>query len=340
MNQFAYARATTLDEVLEAVGEGWRPLAGGTDLLGMMKRGLLGPERLVSLQRVESLSGIERREEGWFIGAMTTLSELAESCPDAARRDLAVLSEAAAVSASPQLRNAATLGGNLLQRPRCWYFRNPEIRCWLKGGERCFAASGRNAYHAILEGGPCYAVHPSDPAAALMALDGEVELTGPGGSHRVALEAFFSGPRHIARSETSLREDALITGVFVPVVAERGGAAYVKVADRAAWDFALASAAVSIVYEGESVSRARIVLGGVAPVPLRARQAEDRLSGSRLSEEAIEAAAEAATAGVHPLGENGYKVQLAKAVVREALRKVWRGLGSRSGAPARASEGI
>jgi xanthine dehydrogenase YagS FAD-binding subunit len=319
VNRFAYVRPTTLDGALQAVGEGWRALAGGTDLLGLMKRGLAAPDRLVSLREVEGLRGLERREEGWFIGAMTPLSELSEGCPDASERHLAALSEAAGASASPQLRNAATLGGNLLQRPRCWYYRNPQIRCWLKGGERCYAASGRNAYHSIMEGGPCYAVHPSDPAVALLALDAEVEITGRGGAHHVAVEAFFSGPRQTARSETSLREDELITGVFVPEGGQRFRAAYAKVSERAAFDFALVSAAAGILFDGEDVSRARIALGGVAPVPIRARRAEELLEGGRLSVEAAEAAAEAATAAAEPLADNGYKVQLTKAVLREVL---------------------
>ena len=322
MNRFAYARPTTLDEALQLVDEGWRPLAGGTDLLGLMKRGLLAPERLVSLQRVTGLSGIERRGDDWFIGAMTPLSALAEGGPDAVGRHLAALSEAVAVSASPQLRNAATLGGNLLQRPRCWYFRNPEIRCWLKGGERCYAASGRNAFHAILEGGPCYAVHPSDPAVALTALDAQVEMVGRGGANRVGIEVFFSGPRQTARSETALREDELITGISVPKADRRFRAAYAKVSERAAWDFALVSAAAGVVLDGERVSQVRIAVGGVAPVPLRARRAEERLRGNPLSEKAIDAAAGAATAAAEPLADNGYKVQLAKAVIRHVLIKV------------------
>ena len=303
------------------MGEGWRALAGGTDLLGLMKRGLAAPERLVSLREVEGLGGIERRKDGWFIGAMTPLSELSEGCPDASEGHLAALSEAAGGSASPQLRNAATLGGNLLQRPRCWYYRNPEIRCWLKGGERCYASSGRNAYHAIMEGGPCHAVHPSDPAVALLGLDAEVEITGRGGANRMAIEAFFSGPRRTARSETALREDELVTGVFVPETGRPLRAAYVKVSERAAWDFALVSAAASFLLEGGAVSRARIALGGVAPVPLRARRAEELLEGGRLSTEAVEAAAEAATAAAKPLADNGYKVQLTKAVVRKVLSR-------------------
>jgi len=322
VNRFAYARPTTLDGVLQAVDDGWRPLAGGTDLLALMKRGLNAPKRLVSLQGVPGLRGIERRGEGWFIGATTPLATLANRCPEAAGRDLAVLAEAARVSASPQLRNAATLGGNLLQRPRCWYFRNPQVHCWLKGGERCFAVVGRNAYHAILGGGPCHAVHGSDPAVALMALEGEVEISGRGGANRVALEAFFSGPRRAAGSETSLREDELITGIYVPAPAKTPEAAYVKVAERAAWDFALVSAAVSVIFDGEEIARARIALGGVAAVPLRVRRAEARLHGSRLTDDAVEAAAEAAVTEAEPLSENGYKVRLAKAVVRDALRTV------------------
>jgi xanthine dehydrogenase YagS FAD-binding subunit len=327
MKPFAYANARTVEDAVEALSEGCRPLAGGTDLLGLMKRGLAAPHRLVNLKTIDRLGGVEREEETWRIGALTTLSELSAFDGGLLGQQLTVLSRAAAESATPQLRHAATIGGNLLQRPRCWYFRNPSVHCWLKGGKRCFAVKGKNAHHAIFQGGPCYIVHPSDPAGALLALEAQVELTGPEGSRRVKMADFFTGPSHGAGpdahpGETAVALDELVTAVVVPTPPEGARGAYVKVAERAAWDFALVSAAVQLRFEGDIVQDARVVLGGVAPVPYGAAEAENVLRGARLTAEAVEEAAQASSSGAAPLSENGYKVELVHGVVREALRRL------------------
>lgn len=328
MRPFAYARPDTVDEAIQALDEGCRPLAGGTDLLSLMKRRLVVPDRLVSLKRIPDLRGVVRLDGGWRIGARTSLAELADRCPAALRRELGPLFSAASQSASPQLRSAATIGGNLLQRPRCWYFRNPLIRCWRKGGDRCFAASGRNAYHAILGRGPCYAVHPSDPAVALMALDAVVQIAGPDGRRRAPIEDVFTRPQHDHRTETTLGLRELITGLYVPTPARDAVSSYVKVAERAAWDFALASAAVHIAFEGETVSEASIVLGGVASVPWRAKQAEMALVGEALDDRQIDVATAVCTADAAPLSDNAYKIDLVSGVVREALRRANRDMRS------------
>jgi xanthine dehydrogenase YagS FAD-binding subunit len=323
MERFSYARATTVEEAVEALDEGYRPLAGGTDLVGLMKKGLVAPEGLISLRSIPGLQGMAREEEGWRIGALTTLSTLAELNGP---QELAMLSQAAGGSASPQLRHAATIGGNLLQRPRCWYFRNPLTRCWLKGGDRCFAAAGENGFHAILGGGPCYVVHPSDPAVALLALGAQVEIDGPEGRHHVDMADFYTGLRQGAGAEphaswTALGVDELVRSLFVPRQPGDGWGVYVKVAERAAWDFALVSGAVWVGLEDGLVRDARVVLGGVAPAPWRAMEAEEALLGDRLTPETVREAAAASAAGARPLSENGYKVWLAEGVVREAL---WR----------------
>jgi xanthine dehydrogenase YagS FAD-binding subunit len=323
MERFAYAVASTVEEAVQALDQGCRPLAGGTDLVGMMKKGLTTPGRLVDLKAIEALRGIEREEDRWRIGALTTLSTLARRGSDGSD-DLTSLTEAAVESASPQLRHVATLGGNLVQRPRCWYFRNPLAHCWLKGGDRCLAATGRNAYHAILGPGTCRMVHPSDPAVALHALDARVEIVGREGTRTLDLAAFFARPRRGAWSETVLNADELVAALLIPRPPDGARGAYVKVAERAAWDFALVSAAVQVDLNGEMVTEARVALGGVASLPWRAREAEERLVGRALTAGTIEEAASASSFGAAPLPENGYKVQLVEGAVREALRRVSR----------------
>jgi xanthine dehydrogenase YagS FAD-binding subunit len=327
MRPFAYGNASTVEDAVRALDEGCRPLAGGTDLIGLMKKGLAGPERLVNLKTIPELRGIEKDEEGWHIGALTTLSDLVKVDAGAQPGELAVLSQAAIASATPQLRHAATIGGNLLQRPRCWYFRNPLIHCWLKGGERCFAAAGRNRYHAILGGGVCHFVHPSDPAVALLALGAQITLVGPEGSRSLDVADFFRKPRqrngsNALSGETLVETSELVTSLRIPVPPEGSRGAFAKVAERAAWDFALVSTAVQVSFEGDGVAEARVVLGGVAARPWRAREAEEALVGRPLSSSVMDAAAHAATADAEPLSGNGYKVRLVQGVVREALRRL------------------
>jgi xanthine dehydrogenase YagS FAD-binding subunit len=322
VKRFAYAQAFSVEEAIQVLDGDCRPLAGGTDLIGLMKKGPTAPERVVSLKAISGLQQMDRDGDQWRIGALTTLSELSEQTSGAAGRELRVLSQAALESASPQLRHVATIGGNLMQRPRCWYFRNPLTRCWLKGGDHCFAAVGRNAYHAIFGATTCHMVHPSDPAVALLALNAEVEVTGPDGSRRVGLEDLFAEPQQGAWSETVLDVDELITRVFIPGQPNGARGVYVKVAERAAWDFALVSAAVQISLTDDTVAVASVALGGVAPMPWRAREVEAVLAGKPLTAEIIEEAASASSSGAEPLSENGYKVHLVGGVVREALTRL------------------
>jgi xanthine dehydrogenase YagS FAD-binding subunit len=214
----------------------------------------------------------------------------------------------------------ATLGGNLLQRPRCWYLRNKLTHCLRKGGERCFAFRGENQRHAILGGGPCYIVHPSDPAVALLALEASVTIAGPAGTRSVPLDELYLLPRQDAQREAALEPDELLVEISAPAPAAGSTGVYKKVAERGEHDFALASVALQIVQVGHVVTKARVALGGVAPVPWRAREAEAALVGQALDNASIQAASLAATLGARPLTQNEYKVELIQGLVREALR--------------------
>ncbi len=317
MQPFSYTRPETIDE---AVGQGAnaRYLAGGTDLLTLMKRDLDAPERLVDIKRLPELNDrVTDTGDGVEIGALATLSELERHPLIAA--SYPALAEAAAIAATPQLRNMATIGGNLLQRPRCWYFRSEEVTCWLNGGDTCYAREGENQHHALFQPSPCVATHPSDPATALLALDAEVTVRAPGGERTVPIGEFFAAPEEGRKRETTLDAGEIVTAIRLPAVAPGERSTYRKAMDRKAWAFALVGGAARLVMDGDRVSEARLVLGGVAPVPWRVEAAETALVGSALDAAAIERAAEAALDGAIPLAKNAYKIPLAKALVRNAL---------------------
>lgn len=320
MRAFAYSRPASLDEALALLGASARPLAGGTDLLTLMKADLLAPERLVAIASLLP-SGIARDAEGVTIGAATTLADI-ERDPILAQRFTA-LGQAAGVAATPQLRNMATLGGNLLQRPRCWYFRNRLAQCWLKGGTACHAREGENRQHALFGGSGCVAVHPSDLAPALLAFGASARVRGAHGERIVPLEEFFSLPTEERRSETRLRDGELVLQVSMPSYPEETRSLYLKEMDRRAFAFALASvAAVVRVSARQRIGHVRLVLGGVAPIPWRAHGAERVLLGEEADERLIEAAADAAAEGAVPLKGNAFKLPLLKALARRALRSL------------------
>lgn len=315
---FAYARPRSLRQALELLRDGASaPLAGGTDLLGCMHDGVARPSRLVSLAGVPELRGLEARPDGSLrIGALTTLAELAAQ--PVVRERFAALSRAAGSVGSPQLRNQGTVGGTLLQRPRCWYFRGG-FACARQGGETCFAQDGRNARHAILGAGRCVMVHPSDAASALVALEAVAHLAGPRGVRRVPVARLFVGPERDVRRETVLAHGELLAEVVVPAPAPGTRSAYDKTRARGSFDFALCGVAAVLGLREGAVARARVVLTGVAPIPWRARGAEQALEGRPLDEDRIAAAAEAAVAGAEPLSENGYKVAMARGLVGRVL---------------------
>ena len=334
MQPFDYTRPTTIDEAIQAVNTSTQFLAGGTDMLTRMKAGIAAPDRLADIKRLDDLpSGIRESDDGLSIGALTTLTEIETS--DLLQERYTALSEAASLAATPQLRNMATLGGNLLQRPRCWYFRNSLFNCWLKGGDACPAQQGENEFHALFGydkvagtngsgptgspgDNPCCAVHPSDLATALLALNASVRLRGPNGERTLALADFYALPEPDRRRETTIADDELILSIELPLP-NGARSTYFKAMDRKVWAFALVSVAAAAQVENGRVANARVVLGGVAPVPWRSAAAEELLNGSEPSDSLFSQAADAALADAQPLQHNGYKVPLAKGLIQQAL---------------------
>lgn len=312
-----HVRPATLGEAVRlAAAPGAVVHAGGTDLLGCLRDGVLGAGTLVSLAGLAELRGI--REEGGKLrlGALATVAEVAAQ--GVVRRLLPGLAQAAAAVGSPQLRHQGTVGGNLCQKPRCWYYRGP-FHCLRKGGDTCYAVAGDNRYHAIFGGDSCFYVHPSDLAPMLVALGALARLAGPAGGRVVPLEKFYVLPEEDFTRETVLQPGELLTEVVVPLPPAGTRTAYRKVGPRAAWDFALAGVAVALAGEGGKVRTAQVVLAGVAPVPWRATAAEKLLADQPLTPAVAARAGEAAAVGAAPLAGNAYKVELVRQLVREAL---------------------
>jgi xanthine dehydrogenase YagS FAD-binding subunit len=292
-------------------------IAGGADLLSLMKADLAAPTRIIDLKPAHALRGVTLAPDGSTrIGALTTLAEIERHAALAER--LPILPAAVRDAATPQLRNMATVGGNLMQRNRCWYFRGP-YDCWLKGGQQCFARDGQNKYSAIFDDGPCVAVHPSDLAPALLALEATVEVVGPAGQRALTLPALISAPTAARRRETTLPANEVIVAINIPAQPAGARGVYLKLMDRQAWAYALVSAAAQMTLVDGRVARARLALGGVANAPRRAQATEALLEGQSLTPELAALAAERAVEGAQPLAHNGYKVQMARELARRAI---------------------
>jgi xanthine dehydrogenase YagS FAD-binding subunit len=324
MRNFTYLRTGKLDAMARTLARdpAIRPLAGGTDLLDLMKSGIATPERVMDIKSAEDgeLRVLDRKGDRLRVGALVTLREIAAS--PLLRRECAVLAEAAAAAASPQLRNVGTLGGNLCQRPRCWYFRDPDFPCLRKDGDECFAAEGRNRFHAVVGGDGCHIVHPSDLAVALVALDATVVLRREGDRRRVPVREFFVLPEDDVTRETVLKPGELVTGVEIPRGADGVRSGYTKFAFRDSWDFAVVSVAVVAEVDGGTLRKGDLALGGVAPVPWHASAASALLPGVTGDGAALEKVVAKVLDGAEPLAENGYKVPLARNLVRRAVREL------------------
>ena len=321
MSLFSYARPKALGDALKLLKNGTVALAGGTDLITLMRHGLAEPDALVDLTGIDGLRGIAReRGRGIRIGALTPLADVESSAE--LMRALPIVAESLRDAATPQIRNMGTVGGNLLQRNRCWYFRDEGVQCWLKGGKRCFAVDGENRYHAVIGAHECWIVAPSDLAPALIACDAEIELASSLGRRRVPLATFYIAPSGKQRKEHAIRKGELITSVRIPEKALERRGTYVKAMERKAWSFAIVSVAAAARVRDGKASDVRLVLGGVAPIPWRVPAAEKVLDGTALDDNACLAAADVLLKDATPLRDNGYKVTLARELVRRALRSL------------------
>jgi len=320
MQNFSYVNATSIEQVPSLLGRSWDDavvMAGGTDLLGEMKDFAAVPRRVVNLKSIEGLDYIRQDDAALSIGALATLTDVLDN--GSVSTDYPILHQAVSVIASPQIRNMATLAGNILQRPRCWYYRSEDFPCLKKGGARCYAVGGVNTYHAIFGSGPSYIVHPSDAAPALMALDATVKIHGPRGGNEVVLDEFFTLPEMNIRRENILRPNEIVTELTIPKPEANSKGMYLKVRERDSIDFALVSLAAQMTVVNGTCERASLVFGGVAPVPWRAIEAERYLRDRRITESRAESAAEAAVEDAKPMPHNGYKVEIAKNLVRQAV---------------------
>lgn len=326
MRPFEYVSPSSRAQAVSLLGTAWgntEILAGGTDLLALMKDDVVAPKRLINIKEIKDLRGVFLSAQGLRIGALTTLGDLADDAK--VKKNYPALAEALIEAASPQIRNLATLGGNLCQRPRCWYFRNGLGLLPKDETGRELVAAGENRYHAILgNDGPAKFVSPSTVVPVLIAYGAMVRIEGPKGKRELPLEKFSVIPRTDSEREHDLRPNEVITEVLVPP-ATGVKAAHYEIRQREAFDWPLALAAVALKMSGFKVQTARVVLGYVAPVPWPSPEAEHALQGQPVNEESVQKAADAALRQATPLSSNGYKVQLARVALKRAILKAAHG---------------
>jgi xanthine dehydrogenase YagS FAD-binding subunit len=308
--------AVTLAQQTHQQGHAAAFVGGGSDLLALVKERIVGPDVLVNLKTIKGLDQVKPASDGVNIGGLITLDALSRH--DLIRTRYTVLAEAAETVATPQIRNVGTLAGNVCQRPWCWYFRNG-FPCYKNGGNTCFSFVGENQFHAIFGGGPSYIVHPSDTAVALLALDAKFRIAGPSGERILPAAEFFALPQQNPARENVLAPDEALAEIQVPVTRLGTRSTYHKIMDREAWTHAVVSAAIVLEMDKQVCRSARVVLGGVAPIPWRLPKVEQMLAGQRINEALAAKAAETALEGAKPLAKNAYKVPLTRGVVRRTL---------------------
>ena len=323
MKNFKYLNPGNLKEATNWLGKDRTqvlPMAGGTDILGLIKDSIETPEKLVNLKSIPELNRVTYQSgKGLQIGALTTIAELSGN-PEI-KKHYPVLSQTAGEIASPQLRNIGTIGGNLCQRPRCWYFRG-EFNCLRKGGDLCFAADGKNKFHCIIGGGPCYIVHPSDMAVVLLALEAKLTISSKGKNRDIPISDFFVLPEQNVERENILNPGEILVRINIPALKSNVSSGFLKFKERNIWDFAQVSVAGIIEKSGNNIKSGRIVLGGVAPVPWFEKNVSSRLSGVSPSERNISEIVKSALTDEESLAQNEYKVILARNLIKRLIGKI------------------
>ncbi|MEM6991114.1 MAG: FAD binding domain-containing protein [Myxococcota bacterium] len=329
MNRFSIVRLPTLADASARVAEDpehRRIRAGGIDLLDLMKEGLEAPEELVELAAIGGEEGTKMRgvvatDDGWRVGALVTLGQLAEM--DDLPGGYQALRQAAGIAATPGIRNAATVAGNLLQRPRCWYYRHADMVCLKKGGDMCYAQTGDHRYHAILGGGPSYIVHPSSIASPLLALDAKIEIwDGKSTTRTIGIAELFTLPTKNPTREHTLAPGEIVLAIHVPAAGEQDKSVYATAKEKQSQDWPLAEATVRATMSGGKMTKVAVALGHVAPIPWNATEAAAVLEGQAPTPALFESAAKAALSKAKPLSGNAYKVPLTQGLVRQALHEL------------------
>jgi xanthine dehydrogenase YagS FAD-binding subunit len=326
MRAFELYDATSISQAVDLLRQNSsravKVVGGGSDLVGGIMKdwvhgaGMAFPDVLVDVTTIKEMTAIKVDGGSITIGAAVTLTDVIESKEIGERFPL--LTQATLSVASPMIRNFGTLGGNINQRPRCWFFRGEDFNCYKKGGDFCYAVTGDNRYHAIIGGELCYIVHPSDTATALLALNAKAKIAGVGGGRDVAFDSYFIGPREDVLRETVLKKDEFMTHVEIPNPASGTKFGWVKLKDRQVYDFALTSVATAFTMDGDKWKDGRIVLGGVAPVPYRAKVVEDALKGKDIKA-TIKNAASAIRTVARPMSLNAYKVDVAVGLIERTV---------------------
>ncbi|OGU55358.1 MAG: molybdopterin dehydrogenase [Ignavibacteria bacterium RBG_13_36_8] len=319
MNNFNYVQQKTIKEVGQFIKEKPNSIlyAGGTDALDLIKHNVISPENVVNLKLIPDMDRIRTStEHGLSIGALVNIAEIANN--NMIVEKYPILAQAAREVASPQLRNMGTVGGNICQRPRCWYFRE-DFNCLRKGGGVCYAYDGENKYHCIIGGGPCFIVHPSDLAVALLALEAKVTIQSAKGKHTIPISEFFMLPDVDYTKENILQPGEVVTEILIPALQKNIKSSYVKFKERGVWDFAIVSVGAVIKKEGNKIIEGRIALGGIAPVPWVEKDFNGKLTGLSTNENSISEVVKELLNNAEPLAKNEYKLTLARNLTKQLL---------------------
>ncbi|HUI05767.1 MAG TPA: FAD binding domain-containing protein [Verrucomicrobiae bacterium] len=318
MNPFAYVNPRTVNSAVAEVADNGRFLAGGIDLLGEMKEYIAQPRRLVNVKDLPAMHDITRGKDQWTIGANVTIAELENNAD--LKSAFPGLQQAAAEIGSPQIRNVATVGGNLAQHSRCWYYRQRDVRCLKRGGSTCYAREGENKYHSLFSGNPCISPVVSNLAIALAALDAKVIVQRGKEAVPLTIPELYAKAWDNPESHNSLATTDLVLRVEIPASGRQS--AYLQISEKASFDWALVSCAAAAKVDGRKLSQVRVVLGAISPIPHQVPAANELLEGKELDDALATRAADAILTDATPFAHNGYKVPIAHALVRRTLKQL------------------